>query len=435
MDPRRPSSSAPTGHIPAVPAPCGGKPGAVQPKTATAPRMPAVPAPCGGNVGSAQAKMVAGGRAPRMPAVPAPCGGNVGHVQAKMAAGPHAPRMPALPAPCGGNVGHVQAKMAAGPRAPLRAQRAGRVVQPFRRLAGGGIVLEQADIPDYKDEGLKARYEAELVELNLVYKQQSASMAAALNDADAARLKETCEDTRAAILVRKNQLNMIKYQTLINVPANTALFINLDPGGAREGCEIAALARGVRPMPLELVADASDTKDAKAPGKYKVGGAPANGDYHFAIRASDRTKVYVALELGHALNADDEPVVFAGTATFAQGALTMWNTNTGHYRTIGAHKDQVRDAKSATGAPLLPEDKYQNYNPGPDMKAIAAALNTAPAAAAGSAAAAAGSAAAAAPNAAQVAVLRAQVAKLRKSGATAQIAALLAKLKAMGVTE
>jgi hypothetical protein len=46
----------------------------VQAKAASAPRTPAVPPPCGGNVGAVQPKVVS---APRVPALPPPCGGRV----------------------------------------------------------------------------------------------------------------------------------------------------------------------------------------------------------------------------------------------------------------------------------------------------------------------------------------------------------------------
>jgi len=95
-------------------------------------------------------------------------------------------------------------------------------------------------------------------------------------------------------------------------------------------------------------------------GDYRVGDNVANGTYEFVIQTSNPDKVLMTKGTGHNSIGGEEPLYFAGTATFAIGDLVSWNNDTGHYRTDAAHAHQAQIPKSG-GLPYLPMAKFKLF--------------------------------------------------------------------------
>ena len=76
-----------------------------------------------------------------------------------------------------------------------------------------------------------------------------------------------------------------------------------------------------------------------------------DGTYNFVRVQGERPgpgDVYLSPQLPHADLAQGRPVIYAGTAGFAQGALLWWSNYSGTYQPIAAFRDRAR----------LPDDRF-----------------------------------------------------------------------------
>jgi hypothetical protein len=120
------------------------------------------------------------------------------------------------------------------------------------------------------------------------------------------------------------------------------------------------LQRGIGPIAqLEMGRD----------GSYSLVGAngqrvEANGDFAFAITASNPTQIRVGSreQGGHMALTGGGDVYFAGELHFNNGKLVAWDNGSGHYMPTNEQRKQVSETAIASLETLLPRDKYKAYN-------------------------------------------------------------------------